>query len=273
MANPIACDAGRIARQSDRSVRRYVDREVARITSKGSGRWDPLRAHEQKKSCAEADWHVGSSARRSAKGTTQVRCRIAAFGQQPAEPRADLAMARESAGRRSLAGIRAAWIRRSGTIHRPLRLSNLERKELRSARLHGLGYANPREQRWQYVLTDTTTGLFRDVRVEVQRDQAPPHEAADLRRPDIPDEARRPPAQRPLGPPEYRVTILRHHGFLKPWGTHTWRASLPPASVAILKHAHPPPTSTARNRRCRSSIGKAARRWPSNMPWKRRPEK
>lgn len=66
-----------------------------------------------------------------------------------------------------------------------------------------LAYANSNQDRWQYVLTDTTTGLFRDVRVEVQRDQAPQREAPDPRRLDIPDEERRPPAQRPHGLPEY----------------------------------------------------------------------
>lgn len=66
-----------------------------------------------------------------------------------------------------------------------------------------LAYANSQQQRWQYVLTDTTTGLFRDVRGEVQRDQAPQREAPNLRRPDAPDEERRPPAQRPHGPQEH----------------------------------------------------------------------
>lgn len=66
-----------------------------------------------------------------------------------------------------------------------------------------LAYANSQQQRWQYVLTDTTTGLFRDVRVEVQRDQAPQREAHDPRRLDVPDEERRPPAQRPHGPQEH----------------------------------------------------------------------
>lgn len=77
---------------------------------------------------------------------------------------------------------------------------------LHPARFHGFmdkAFAG-RQDRWQYVLTDTTTGLFRDVRVEVQRDQAPQREAPDPQRPDIPDEERRPPAQRPHLPPEYR---------------------------------------------------------------------
>ena len=65
-----------------------------------------------------------------------------------------------------------------------------------------LAYANSRQQRWQYVLTDTTTGLFRDVRVEVQRDQAPQREAPVPGRHDVPDEER-PPAQRPHGPQEH----------------------------------------------------------------------
>ncbi|HEV7271416.1 hypothetical protein [Pseudoxanthomonas sp.] len=63
-----------------------------------------------------------------------------------------------------------------------------------------VAYANPGQQRWQYVLTDTTTGLFRDVRAEVLGADAPPRAVPDPPRRDAGDG--QPPAQPPPRPPQ-----------------------------------------------------------------------
>lgn len=104
-----------------------------------------------------------------------------------------------------------------------------------------------RQDRWQYVLTDTTTGLFRDVRAEVQRDQAPPRAAPEPRRPDAPEQER-PPAQHqrvpqqppPDHPQASQIPATAEDAYLERFFAASQRGDLAARSVATHEYGLQP---------------------------------